>query len=116
MTTPNIVNVGTINGLTALQNVALSMTAIIANPSGSNAVYKVDSLMIANNDSAGHSVSVEVQRGANSFAIATSTPVAVGTTYDVLSKYIFLNEGDSLRISADQANKMTAVASYAVIS
>lgn len=116
MTTPNIVNVTTINGLTAVQSVAATATAIIANPAGSNSVYKVDSLMIANIDTAGHSITIDIYRGTTAYPISYSVPIDPYSVYDALSKYIFLNEGDSLRLTGDTANKFTAVASYTVIS
>jgi hypothetical protein len=114
MTTPNIVAVKSILGGTAVQSVGTSLTAIVSNASGSNTIIKVDSLIISNNDTAGHTVTVDLYRG-SSYPISKNVSIAPGAAYDVLAKYIYLVEGDSLRISADAGSMCTAVASYVTI-
>ena len=42
MTAPNIVNVATITGKTAVQAVGTSATAIVTNPGSSNKVFKIN--------------------------------------------------------------------------
>jgi hypothetical protein len=117
MANPNIVAVKSILGQTALASVSSSYAALISNSDGSGTIIKVDSLTLANNDTAGHSVSVDVSRGGTSYPITTNTSIAVGAAYDVISKYIYLNEGDSLRVKADTSatGQVTAVASYVTI-
>lgn len=48
MTAPNIVNVTTIIGKTAVLAVTTSATAIVTNSAGSNKVFKINSLNISN--------------------------------------------------------------------
>lgn len=117
MTNPNIVAVKSILGQTVLASVSSSYAVLITNASNSGTIIKVDSLVLANNDSAGHAVSVDIYRGTTSYPISTSTALAVGAAYDVIAKYIYLNEGDSLRVKADTSatGQVTAVASYVTI-
>lgn len=116
MANPNIVNVTTIYGVTAVQSVSNSATAIVSNGAGSGTVLKVDSLMVSNNDSAGHTITVDVYRSSTAYPISYNVSIAPGAVYDVLAKFIYLNEGDTLRLTGDVASKMTAVCSYEVIS
>lgn len=115
MTTPNIVAVKSILGGTAVQSVANTLTALVTNSSGSNTIIKVDSLIISNNDSSGRTVTVDLFRGSISYPISKNVALAPGAAYDVLTKYIYLTEGDSLRVSADTGSVCTAVASYVTI-
>ena len=50
MANPNIVNVATINGKTAVQNIGTTLTTILDNATSSNKVIKVNSLLVANID------------------------------------------------------------------
>ena len=109
MANPNIVNVTAIYGTTAVQSVGTSLTALVTNAAASGTVIKVDSLILSNNDTSGHTVSVDVYRSTTSYPISTNVSIASGSMYDVLSKFIYLNEGDTLRVSADAVNKVTAV-------
>jgi hypothetical protein len=43
-------------------------------------------------------------------------PVPIASTIDAISKHIYLEEGDQLRISATLNNDLTAVASYEEIT
>jgi hypothetical protein len=116
MANPNIVNVTSIYGTTAVQAVGNTLTALVTNSAGSGSVYKVDTLILSNNDTSGHTVTVDVFRSSTSYPISKTVSVPVAAMYDVLTKFIYLNEGDVLRVSADTANVVTAVCSYEVIS
>ena len=76
MSAPNIVNVSTITGKTAVQAVGTSASAIVTNSSSSNKVF----------------------------------------TLDVISKPLYLEEGDAIRLTASAASDLEAVCSYEEIS
>jgi hypothetical protein len=116
MANPNIVNVTSIYGTTAVQAVSNTLTALVTNAAASGSVYKIDSLILSNNDTAGHTVTVDVYRSTTSYPISKNVSVPSGAMYDVLTKFIYLNEGDALRVSADASSVVTAVCSYEVIS
>ena len=117
MANPNIVNVTAIYGKTAVLAVTTSATAIGSNSAASNKVLKVNSLYVANIDGTNNAeVTVDVFRSSTAYAIASTIVVPADATLDVLSNPIYLEEGDSLRLTANANNDLQAVCSYEDIS
>lgn len=119
MANPNIVNVTDIRGKLALQNVTTSATAIVSNSGGSNKVFKINSLIVSNVDSAATAdITVDIFRSSASTKIASTITIPVDATLVVISKdtSIYLEEGDSLRCLASANNDLQAVCSYEEIS
>ena len=117
MANPNIVNVTAIYGTTYVQAVGTSATAIVSNAGGSGTVIKLDALYVGNIDtSASYKITVDLYRSATAYNMLYQISIPAGAGLDVLSKSIFLQEGDSLRLTADTAGKLQAVASGEVIS
>lgn len=117
MAAPNIVNVTAIYGRTAVMAVTTTPTALITNAANSNQVLKVDTLMIANvNGTSNASVTVDIFRSSVAYDITYLMTVPAGATIDALSKYVYLEEGDSLRLTASANSFIEAVASYEQIS
>lgn len=117
MAAPNIVNVTTIIGKTAVQQVTTSATAIVTNSSGSNKVFKINALYVANVDGAAAAdISVALFRSSVSYELAHTISVPADATLDVLSKAIYLEEGDALRLTASANGDLEAVCSYEEIS
>lgn len=117
MAAPNIVNVTTITGKTAVQAIGTSATAIVSNGAGSNKVLKVNALYVSNVDGTNNAdLTVDVFRSGTAYRIAYTVVVPADAALDVLSKAIYLEEGDSLRLTASLANDLEAVCSYEEIS
>ena len=117
MAAPNIVNVSTIIGKTAVQQVTTSATAIVTNPSASNKVFKINALYVANVDGAvAADISVALFRSSVSYELAHTVSVPADSTLDVISKSIYLEEGDELRLTASANSDLEAVCSYEEIS
>jgi len=117
MAAPNIVNVSVITGKTAVQAVGTSATAIVTNSAASGKVFKINSLLVSNvENSTAYSITVDIYRSATAYRFATAVSVPVNSTLDLLNKAIYLEEGDTLRLTANSANKLEAVASYEEIS
>lgn len=117
MTAPNIVSVATISGKTAVQAVGTSATAIISNSAGSGKVVKVNALYVGNVDAAaGYDLTVDVYRSSTAYRMLPTMTVPAKSMLDVISKAIYLEEGDSLRLTANTASKLEAVASFEEIS
>lgn len=115
MANPNIVNVTAIYGTTYVQAVGVSATAIAT--AASSTVVKLDALYIGNIDtSASYKITVDLYRSSVAYNILYQVSIPAGAGLDVLSKSIYLQEGDSLRLTADTASKLQAVASGEVIS
>ena len=117
MAAPNIVNVATITGKTAVQAVGTSATAIVTNSGGSGKVFKVNALYVANVDGATSAdITVDLFRSSTAYPIASTISVPADATLDIMTKAIYLEEGDVLRCTASAAGDLTAVCSYEEIS
>lgn len=119
MAAPNIVAVTTIIGKTAVQAVTTSATAIVSNSAGSNKVFKINSLTIANVDGTNSAdVTVDVFRSSVAYRLAFTIAVPADATLVVISKdnAIYLEEDDSLRCTASANGDLEAVCSYEEIS
>lgn len=117
MAAPNIVNVATITGKTAVQAVGTSATAIVTNSAASGKVFKVNALYVANIDgTAAADITVDLFRSSTAYQIASTVTVPADSALDIISKAIYLEEGDSLRCTASAAGDLTAVCSYEEIS
>lgn len=117
MTAPNIVEVTTINGKTAVQSIGTSASAIVTNSDASGKVLKVNALYISNVDGTNNgSITVDLYRSSTAYHLAKEIVVPAKSTIDVLTKSVYLEEGDSLRLTAVNANYMQAICSYEEIS
>jgi hypothetical protein len=117
MAAPNLVNVSAIYGKTAVQQVGTSATSIVTNSAGSNKVLKVNALYVSNvNGASTVSVTIDLYRGSTAYRISYLTNIPYGATIDVLSKAVYLEEGDSLRLAGASSNDIEAVCSYEEIA
>jgi hypothetical protein len=117
MANPNIVNVTSIYGKTAVQAITTSASAIVSNSAASGKVLKINALYIANVDgTVNATVNVDVFRSSTAYHIAKTVTVPADGSLDVLTKSIYLEEGDSLRLTASASGDLEAVCSYEEIS
>ena len=119
MTAPNIVNVTTIVGKTAVQAVTTTATAIVSNAAASNKVYKINNIIVSNVDGTNAAdITVDVFRSSTAYHLAKTITVPADSTLVVLSKEsaIYLEEGDSIRCTASADGDLEAFCSYEEIS
>lgn len=117
MANPNIVNVSEIYGKTAVQSVTTTATAIVTNAANSNKVIKVNALYVSNIDATSNEeIAVDFFRAGIAYHITKTVVVPTGATLDVISKAIYLQEDDVLRLTAGSDSKLQAVCSYEEIS
>ena len=119
MTAPNIVNVSTITGKSAVANVITVATDIVTNANNSGQLHKIDSLVISNvNGSSTANISASLYRGSTEYRLAYLISVPAQGSFVAISKdtMIYLEEGDSLRLTASANNFLNAVCSYEIIS
>jgi len=117
MAAPNMLNPTTITGKTAVQAVGTSATAIVTNSAASGKVFKVNALYVSNVDGTNNAdINVDIFRSSTAYHIGKTIVVPADATLDVLSKSIYLEEGDSLRLTANAASDLEAVCSYEEIS
>ena len=117
MAAPNIVNVTNILGKTSLQAITTTPTAIVTNSGASGKVFKVNSLYVANvNGTTLATVNIDIFRSSTAYRLAFTVEVPADATLDLISKAIYLEEGDSLRLTASVNSYLEAVCSYEEIS
>ena len=117
MAAPNIVNVATITGKTAVLAVTTSATAIVTNSAASGKVFKVNALYVSNVDGTNNAdINVDIFRSSTAYHIAKTVSVPADATLDVISKSIYLEEGDTLRLTASANSDLEAVCSYEIIA
>lgn len=127
MAAPNIVSVSNILGKSNVANVTTVASSVIVNPVNSNKVFKINTLLVSNVDgtSAGN-VSVELFKfgaqnsstgvGNSVYAIANVVTVPARSSLDILSKTLYLEEGDTIRVKGDANNRLHFISSFEEIS
>ena len=117
MANPNIVNVTDIRGKTDLITATTTLTTFISNGAESNKVIKVNSLTAA--EKAGitaQGVTVAIERSGNTFSMVSNVTIPIRSTLDIISKSIYLQEGDSLKVSSTADASIDLICSYEEIS
>jgi len=117
MAAPNLIAATTIYGKTAVLAVPTSATAIVNNSSGSGKVLKINALYVSNIDgSSNYTLTMDIFRSSVAYRLGYVITVPAASTLDVVSKSIYLEEGDVLRLTANTVSKLEAVCSYEDIS
>jgi len=124
MAAPNIVNVTTITGKSAVVSLtSTAATAVVSNAAASGKVFKINSLVVSNVDgtnAADITVSYysEDDIGGTATQIVSTVSVSADTTLVVIDKNtsIYLEEDRSIGATASAANDLKVVVSYEEIS
>ena len=120
MAAPNIVGVTTILAKVTGQAVTTAATAIVTNAAASGKVVKVNALIIANiNGTAAADITADVYKNqTTSYRLAFTVSVPNDATLVLLSKdtSVYLEENDSIRLTASANTYLEAVCSYEEIS
>lgn len=118
MASPNLISPVTKYGKTTGTTIGTAVTVLVSNPQGSNKVYKINSLYVANIDNTVPArVSVDFFRLTTSIRIVDRIELSASDTLVTVTQdtVLYLEEGDSLRCYADQNDLIHAVLSYEVI-
>jgi hypothetical protein len=124
MAAPNIVNVTSIVGKTAVANLTTtSATSVVSNAASSNKVFKINSLIVSNVDgTAAANITINYYSAAALGGTATQICSTVGVPADasliVISKDtpLYLEEDRSIGATADTASDLKVICSYEEIS
>ena len=119
MANPNIVNVTTINGNTAVQQVTTSATAIVSNAAASGKIYKINAIVVSNVDAANAALlTVDLYRSSTAYRLIYNLSIGINTAYTPIDKSLclYLLEGDSIRLTASVNSRLEAVATWEEIS
>jgi len=130
MANPNIVNVTIINGkTTAVTPPNANATVLINNTSGSNKVYKINSILASNQSGSAAAASVALYTngsvgqgsapaGGTSFPLVANISVPSTATLIVTDKAtgFYLEEANSISVTSSTANAIVFSVSYEEIS
>jgi hypothetical protein len=124
MAAPNVVNVATITGKTAVVDLSSTdATLVVENPASSNKVFKINSLYVSNVDgSAAAEITISLYSedniGGTATEICKTVVVPADATLVVISKdtSIYLEEDKSIGATASAASDLKVVCSYEEIS
>ena len=115
MAAPNIASPTSVIGKTATQAIGTSATAIVTNAAASGKALRVTALYIANVDgSANCDVTVDHYRGTTATRLASTVVIPADASVLVIGRDgpVWLEEGDTLRLTASAAGDLEAVCSY----
>jgi hypothetical protein len=97
--------------------VGTSATAIVTNSAASNKVFKINALYVSNVDGTNNAdLDIDIYRSSTAYHIAKTVVVPADGSLDVVSKAIYLEEGEARRLTASAASDLEAVCSYEEIS
>ena len=119
MTAPNIVEVATITGKTAVQLIGTSATAIVSNSAASGKVFKINTILVSNIDGTNSAdVTVDYYNGSTGFKIANTIAVPADSTLVLTDKnnVLYLEENTKIRGGASAASDLEIIISYEEIS
>jgi hypothetical protein len=124
MAAPNVVNVATITGKTAVVDLSsTNATLVVENPASSNKVFKINSLIVSNVDgSSAADITIglysEDNIGGTATEIVKTVSVPADASLVVISKdtSIYLEEDKSIGATASAASDLKVVCSYEEIS
>lgn len=124
MAAPNIVNVSTITGKTAVVDLtSTSATTVVSNAASSGKVFKVNSLYVSNVDGVNPAnitigIYSEDDIGGTATEIVKTVAIPADATVVVIDKNssIYLEEDKSIGATASAANDLKVVCSYEEIS
>jgi hypothetical protein len=120
MAAPNLLSLTTATGKIAGLAVTTSATAIVSNGSGSGKCLKINTLVVANITGSTATVTVDVYKNATTaFDLMYQATVPANSSLVVIGKnenQIYLEENDSLRLTAASNSTLEAVCSYEDLS
>lgn len=118
MAAPNLTTATSIIGKTKADWIPATLTAILTNTANSSQAFRINALFVTNLSSADSTVTVEIYRNFVGFKIANNIPAPTQNSLVIIGKdtTIYLEEGDSLRISAASASTLQYVVSYEIMS
>lgn len=120
MTAPNLLNIATVTAATAVANVSTTSANIVTNSAASSTVVKINSLIVANANTLGSSVSFTagISRASGTYPLSPSITVPANASLIAISKdaNIYLVEGDGLYVISGSNTSLQAICSYEILA
>lgn len=119
MAAPNIVNVATITGKTIGAALTTSSADVLTNPAASGKVFKINVVFVSNIDGTNNAdvtVGFFDVSANTTYKLAHTITIPADASFEILSKSIYLEEGDKIVGSASANSDLEIVVSYEEIS
>jgi hypothetical protein len=118
MANPNIVNVTSITGKTALAILSTVTANVITNTASSNSVYKLNTITLSNYTGVLVAANVSINRNSGTFYLAGALSVPPNSTLVLLAKdtSMYLEEGDVVQANVSANTSISFSSSYEIIS
>ena len=118
MAAPNIVDLTTITGKTAVANVTTVSANVITNAASSNTVLKINNVILSNYSSATATGNVIINRSGTNYYLGGSIAIPPTSTLVLVGKDMafYMEEGDVLQAFTSANSSVSLVASYEIIS
>ena len=119
MANPNIVNVASIYGKSAVASLTTSMASLLANAAASGKFYKINTFFVVNIDGGvSATADIKIIRSSSDYYLIKGTAIPAGSSLVLVSKdsSIYLNEGDDIQGLASAAGDLQTVISYEEIA
>ena len=118
MANPNLINISSIYGNTAFSTVGTSTANVVANPTGSNSLYKINGLLISNYATNSYTISVQINSSGSNTYVISNAVVPANATLTVLGRdnMIYLTENTSIQAVSNFATAMQAICSHEILS
>ena len=116
MAAPNIVNLTTMTGKTAVA----ALTTVTANviTSSANTVGKLNNVIVSNYSGTSITANVMINRSSTVYYVGGNVIIPAGSSLVLLAKdtAVYLEEGDILQANVSANTASTIIASYEIIS
>lgn len=118
MANPNIVNVTTIYGNTAVLAVSSTTTNVVSNPTSSGNIYKINLLTVANYSTNSYAVTAELNVAGANTNIVKNIVIPANSSLAIIGKdtSMYLLENSSIQLSTTQNSAFHAICSWEQIS
>lgn len=116
MANPNIISMASMYGGTDVLNATTAASAITT--AGSDTIKRVNTLLASNKSSNAITVSADIYRNSVSYPLVQNVTISAGAMFAIIGKDtpVYLNEGDSIRVSASANTSAVAFCSYETLS
>lgn len=117
MSNPNIVNVSTIYGKTALAALTTTTANVITNASGSNTIVKVEDILLTNYTSSAVGANIVINRSATTYYLGGNVSIPANSTLILIAKdsMVYLEEGDVIQANVTANSSISFTSSYEII-
>lgn len=114
MAAPNLKAPAQVIGRTARYAATTSLAAALSNPSNSNEVFKINTIICTNITATAATITISHFDGTNDFRLASVLSIPANTSVKITDRasYFYVEEGHSIRAQAGTASAIQVIIGY----